>query len=978
MKHTLKCIVLILILSLTVSLTVGCLYIPNFDNTTDDTSQNPKDPFTPDNSTKPEGPTEPEEPKDPEEPTEPEEPKDPEEPTEPEEPKDPEEPTDPEEPKDPEVPTDPEEPKDPEEPTDPEEPKDPEEPTEPEEPKDPEEPTEPEEPKDPEEPTEPEEPKPTEIPHIDYSEVDNSKYNTELFYKNDYDIGLGDPTVFCREENGENWFYVTGTTNGKSFQLWKTKDFTTWNKLGNIYTQTEEFFGSTSFWAPQLFYDSEADWNYYLGADAGNGKGLYLLFFSAKREDGRFMLAVAFSKTIDGTYKHFTGVNANGDYIDASNTCFDIEKLKDLRLYENTAYGALYKYGRGFIDASPYIDPVSGDKYLYMVRNRSVDTSNDVWGVKMKDWVSPDYSTTTPLTSYGYTTVNKTEKHNFTTKNKIDEGPFLYYRDNTDDGKDNGKYYLTFSIGDTNDKLYPVCQAIGDSPLGPFTKIQPEDGGFIICPGELWDIHGSGHHCFFEAGGELFIGHHTYLITNGADFGSRYFSFSKVEWVESDNGYDLMRANGPVKTIQPLPESASDYRNVTSEALASSTGASNHSLLSDGLIALRDADASLECIFVNGSTYTLEFSKPTFVRAILIYNSYDIARAFDSVKRIEMEYCKVIDGKLYRGIAYINDLGFNFDEHLVPEDYLNAKGYSGDYVMRPMGAAIAEFDEIAVQKITVYFSTHYENEVIGISEIVVLGKDADINTELYPYGGALNEEFPQYDAFIPIPIKDKDAVYIDGKLTDEIWQTPDATFEIAGATIDQNTKETIDTTVWGERNAKVYTYIDDNYVYFAFDVTDPNLFLNKSQPQGRSTCVEIYFAPKGTTVFENGCYSIRINPTGGRYDLSYRLGTYVPNEKLNEWQSVDLSDKVKVCVYVDGKIVTSADQTPDPKNNVGYVVEIAVSRDIIATDTDSFKFTAAFVQDKGYEEQRLNNSFIDGTHYLKPSSWIDVESAKNN
>jgi hypothetical protein len=207
-----------------------------------------------------------------------------------------------------------------------------------------------------------------------------------------------------------------------------------------------------------------------------------------------------------------------------------------------------------------------------MVRNRSVDTSNDVWGVKMKDWVSPDYSTTTPLSAFGYTTTDRSEKYNFTTKNKIDEGPFVYYRDNTDDGIDNGKYYLTLSMGDTNDKLYPVCQAISDSPLGPFTKVQPQYGGFAITPGDLWDIHGSGHHCFFEVEGELFVAHHTYIITTGSSIGSRYFSFSEVEWVTDENGTELMRANGPHKTLQPLPNAASKYENVAENATVKVNG----------------------------------------------------------------------------------------------------------------------------------------------------------------------------------------------------------------------------------------------------------------------------------------------------------------------------------------------------------------------------------------------------------------------
>ena len=809
-----------------------------------------------------------------------------------------------------------------------------------------------------------------ELPHYDYSDSTLGKYNSELFYANDYDIGLGDPTVFYQEEADGGWFYVTGTTNGKSIELWRTKNFTDWSYLGKIYTPASNFFGVESFWAPQLLFDENADWEYYLGKDAGKGKGLYLLFFSAKAADGTFRLTVTFSKSITGPFTHFSGINANGDYIDASVSCFDVNQLKGLGLYSNHSYGDLYKARRGFIDASPYVDPVTGDKYLYMVRNRTVDTSNDVWGVKMKDWVSPEYTTTTPLTTYGYTTINKTEALNFTTKNKIDEGPFLYYKDNTDDGIDNGKYYLTFSIGDTNDKLYPVCQAVGDSPLGPFTKLQPDEGGFIITPGDLWDIHGSGHHCFFEADGELFIAYHTYTINSDTTFNKRYFGMAKVEWIYNEDGVYIMRANGPSKDIQPLPNAASEYENIIGDAECSVTSGSsykNTASLTDGLITLRENDGSVEFEFKGTAKITFTFDEYVTARAIMIYNSYDYEYCFDNIAKIEFTYRKLIEGKYYYGTAYIEDLGFDIEYHLIPQYYLMQKGETNMNQLRPTGAAIAEFDEIEINSITITVNAREESSLCRISEIVLLGNYEAAEVQK---NATVESPFPPYVAFgvlDPIPGSTESTIKLDGILDEEIWTESKNKIVINGAKTDSTTKEEIDVAVYGERKATVYTYIGDKYVYFAFEVFDKNLFYHASKPQGRSTAVEIYLCAANQVGLTEGCYSIRINPIA---DGNFRIGTYVPNAAGNEWSSASYLDKIRVAVNVLGEVQSSApDSSFDRNQNTGYIIEVAIEKSLIGNNADSLKFTAAFVQMKEYDQTRMANSFIDGTHYTTVSSW---------
>ena len=104
--------------------------------------------------------------------------------------------------------------------------------------------------------------------------------------------------------------------------------------------------------------------------------------------------------------------------------------------------------------------------------------------------------------------------------------------------------------------------------------------------------------------------------------------------------------------------------------------------------------------------------------------------------------------------------------------------------------------------------------------------------------------------------------------------------------------------------------------------------------------------------------------------MTYNIGVYVQNDKGTEWRYSEIAHNVKVAVKVNGKVQTSADEKYDTSKNVGYTVEIAIDKILIGLDANTFRFTAAFVQDKGYDEPRLNNTFIPDTHYMQPETWI--------
>ena len=70
--------------------------------------------------------------------------------------------------------------------------------------------------------------------------------------------------------------------------------------------------------------------------------------------------------------------------------------------------------------------------------------------------------------------------------------------------KYNGKYYFSYSTGDT----HYLCYAIGDSPLGPFTY-----GGRILEPVIGWTTH----HSIAEFKGKWYLFYHDSSLSKGVN-----------------------------------------------------------------------------------------------------------------------------------------------------------------------------------------------------------------------------------------------------------------------------------------------------------------------------------------------------------------------------------------------------------------------------------------------------------------------------
>lgn len=77
------------------------------------------------------------------------------------------------------------------------------------------------------------------------------------------------------------------------------------------------------------------------------------------------------------------------------------------------------------------------------------------------------------------------------------EGPFLF--------KQGGRYYLTYSDGNTTKDTYKVRYATGPTPMGPFVEA-PDSPILETAPDR--DVISPGHHALFRSGGRTYILYH--------------------------------------------------------------------------------------------------------------------------------------------------------------------------------------------------------------------------------------------------------------------------------------------------------------------------------------------------------------------------------------------------------------------------------------------------------------------------------------
>lgn len=590
----------------------------------------------------------------------------------------------------------------------------------------------------------------------------NSLINQNLFYTNQTVQGAPDPAVL--DDTANSGYYYLYSTSGNLF-IRRSTNLAEWEDVGNAISRTDSEIANitaANIWAPECIYDSETEL-YYLffsasptydyDAHSGNGAAWYETNYSmyvavSASPEGPFEI-VDFSDSSLGDdareWNTQTGIQLtqaqvesgdyawileeDGNYYQAAYNqyftkylLFDPAELS--KLVQSMGIGNPISYENdagyfGTIDPHPWVDPVSGNKYMYFKLENG--SCNIIVGVEMMNWLTPDWSTASYCTVNGYYTVedwqagqNQGVSYEI---NMVNEGPYMLYHD--------GTYYLSFSVNDFGTSSYSVALAVSDSPLGTYRRLTESEGGLLLCSDNLQSqtISGAGHHSFVTVGDQLYIVYHRHedYLEGG---NSRYTAIDEVVWltVKDKDGNDLTvpYVNGPTDSIQPLPDAISGYTNIADEATVTATDSSCEvSCVNDGYLSvLKTADDTFmsyvrETYITETSTFTFDFGTERTVRAIMIYNSAMEDTAFLNISLIRLY---LADGTT----RIIRDLEFDV------EQYCELGGQYGDSLMYILSGTcvFAEFYDIGVTKIDITVDVPEGQDRVGISEIKILGKAA--------------------------------------------------------------------------------------------------------------------------------------------------------------------------------------------------------------------------------------------------------------
>lgn len=578
---------------------------------------------------------------------------------------------------------------------------------------------------------------------------EEKEYNRETVYQNDLEELGADPSVIYIEEGdqaGYFYMYVTSDQIGASgYQAFRSKDLNQWECMGVAYNPVNFYdeegytftsFATTNFWAPEVIYDEDL--------------GLYMMFYNAAYlfRGLDFYIDCAVSENPQGPFEQYAiyiqGVEASADATQEEKDLLAYWQEKLAPVEDNEAAksagfaeGSLYVYpalvdfrdmreqkegeddgdyltkeaGDGYmkvIDASPFIDPQTGDKYLYFVRDLgSGHSTSSICVMQMDEYWRPlldeneNYANVRLLTETNKLTLEGQEEA--LNEGRVNEAPFVIYNES------NQKYYLMLSVNTFTDKMYSVRLAVSDSPNGPFTKLTREQGGWLLYadPSCSW-MSGTGHNSVVEKDGKMFIVYHAHTdrVTGNS---SRAIAFDSLVWVTNSDNEQVLHANGG--SYAYMPQTTGEWSNIAPEATVTASNVKDGSdvkYLNDGAVMIHDDGVVSEFVMNAGTAeITLKFSEYREICALFIYNSSNYDLAFNRIESVEFSF-KDDDAKV-AGTAYTSNLDFYWDKYYTSD---------GEYI--PGGSFIIEFAPMLVNEITIKIpgvSTEH-----AISDIAVLGK----------------------------------------------------------------------------------------------------------------------------------------------------------------------------------------------------------------------------------------------------------------
>lgn len=761
----------------------------------------------------------------------------------------------------------------------------------------------------------------------DSNEMGEQYFNQNLFYTNSVVQGGPDPGVF--DDTAVSGYYYVYVTSA----VWRSKNLVDWEEVGALVstkTDAERKILKEAIWAPEVIYDeelgkyvmffsstSEADSTYDgkgNGYTNGSGTNAYYALRAAVSDTAQGPFEVVNFKTYnngqfaaehnpnttpnikldfenDVCTNDYAWVKVQDSYYQAAFPQYFVDYLffnpeelyKVLQYYDLDAIrnGGTQKtikkrngnYAYDNIDPHPFVDPVSGNKYLFT--KVGLGGCDAIMVVEMNNWLSPKWETATFCTVRGYYTLedwmNDTNYGIPYEKNSINEGPYVLYHE---DKNGKGLYYLTYSINSYTASDYSVACAVSENIFGPYRKLTEAEGGVILCSmtTESTTVSGAGHHSFISVGGQDFIVYHRH-DSYEAGGSARYTAIDEYKWITvkdiNGNDMDVPYVNGPTDSAQPMLEAFSDYRNVADEATVTSSDASvNASYLNDGLLSVhKSADETFmsyikETEITKKTTFTFSFDDPITARAVLVYNSASQYKAFEYVDLIELVG---VDGS----VQTITGLEFDTERYC---EYFGEFQDELAYVQAGT-AAMTEFYDTKVKEVRVTMSVPEGQDVVGISEIRILGKDGE---PTYTGEGEYTFTNPS-----KVYATVDEGVTLDGEFDEEQWEN--ARWLTIRDTQSKTQYADISFTTW----------YGENGVYFGVKVeeTGNSIYYNSRRATYLNSCIEMYMAPadaekNATNIIEfdflcNGNLNARIN--------SYGNGTWTKFAMDREYMPVAVS-----------------------------------------------------------------------------------------
>lgn len=589
----------------------------------------------------------------------------------------------------------------------------------------------------------------------------------------------------------------------------RSKDLNDWELVGKVghgwslKVMPDEWVYS-SVWAPEVIYDQKSDkyYMYFSGKSKINNGGDERLHYTNDDSGAfsRFYLSIAVSETPVGPFtlvssleyygedgnKNEKGevVDKNGDVINGLNPVIDpgyYFKNNPNSIYRDQLKDIAYPIWSA-IDPSPFFDE-NGDLYLYfsnhgsnITQNKNKMSSNpndedydgsqythEVWGMKMKDMITPDYESMRVVIPSVKSHSNPGQFENFDSyvrveykgdmegNSKLDYPPYesgsykryLSWNDgdpeskwnvysNTDDYNNDGNivegpqmittkdnqgktvYILTYAPLGVGAAKYNLKWCYSYNPIKGFVKPKGEQTATILGV----DLNNNfmtnlGHDAIVTAGDETWISHWEYPEAFSSWDTGRIHACSKMTWVDSVEGYNfpIPAGNGPNKSCQAKPQVATGYKNVSSSATITANRGDKSTVkyLNDGLVVTSLKYQGRQFAGSGKTTISLEFGDVKKIRGLLIHNSYDYNYAFRSVENVRFT---LSDGS----VVTIAKIGLD-------KTYVTEKSDTADGWIEPGLAAVATFNEIGVTKIEFTVNDFYnDGKDFKISEIEVLGR----------------------------------------------------------------------------------------------------------------------------------------------------------------------------------------------------------------------------------------------------------------